>query len=280
MHAFVINHTRFEQTYPQDYYPLLVGAVNRSPDMKEGVMTDDSGEQMSAFNDSYCELTGLYWMWKNCQDPVIGLLHYRRFFLEIRKKIAFRDDIYLKDPGDVSNCHLMTAAEAEAHLKKADLIVKLSHTYHWNMRAKLLDCIAPQVLKDLEAALMETDPAEYERFEQYLKRHRQILFNMFIGKKAVIDRYCEWLFPILQKADEKEIARSGERYHHREIGYLGEILFTYWIEDRKIPFYAADTLMPRKSPISVVAGIRMKDGTNIYPSKALFPNIWKWLSRK
>ena len=38
-------------------------------------------DSISNKNDSYCELTGMYWALKNLKNvDVIGLCHYRRYF--------------------------------------------------------------------------------------------------------------------------------------------------------------------------------------------------------
>ena len=58
------------------YTPLFVG---RNGKENFGFCSDDSCEDnISSKNRDYCELTGLYWMWKGSDADIIGLCHYRR----------------------------------------------------------------------------------------------------------------------------------------------------------------------------------------------------------
>ena len=62
------------------YFPIQVGkSLNSELDL--GFQCDDTGDNISDKNGSYCELTALYWAWKNIKNvDYIGLCHYRRYF--------------------------------------------------------------------------------------------------------------------------------------------------------------------------------------------------------
>ena len=61
------------------YFPLHVGKAVSSLDLD--IQGDDTGDNISEKNPGYCELTGMYWAWKNLKGvDYIGLCHYRRYF--------------------------------------------------------------------------------------------------------------------------------------------------------------------------------------------------------
>lgn len=70
--------------------PLHVGKANH-PEILQNMVGDNTGDNISHKNSSYCELTGLYWLWKNIEADNYGLFHYRRF-LDIRNK--YNSQIY------------------------------------------------------------------------------------------------------------------------------------------------------------------------------------------
>ena len=74
---YIATHKMFEVPKIKDYVPLQVGAENKQ---SLGFLQDNVGNNISYKNSNYCELTGLYWIWKNVDDPFKGLVHYRRYF--------------------------------------------------------------------------------------------------------------------------------------------------------------------------------------------------------
>ena len=74
----VATHKKYDMPTERIYLPIHVGKAGKE---SLGYQGDDIGDNISWKNTSYCELTGVYWGWKNLQCDYIGLCHYRRYFL-------------------------------------------------------------------------------------------------------------------------------------------------------------------------------------------------------
>lgn len=80
----VAAHKTYRMPEDDIFMPVHVGAAGKE---SIGYQRDDEGENISLKNPYFCELTGLYWMWKNCDNEYNGLVHYRRYFAT-RKHVA------------------------------------------------------------------------------------------------------------------------------------------------------------------------------------------------
>ena len=77
----VAAHKPYRMPDDAMYLPLHVGAaLHPGVVAADNAAGDDTGENISRLNDSYSELTGLYWLWKNADARFVGLVHYRRHF--------------------------------------------------------------------------------------------------------------------------------------------------------------------------------------------------------
>lgn len=75
----VASHKKAEMPEDSMYLPVHVGRV-LYPDREFGYQSDAEGDNISIKNPYYCELTALYWAWKNLKADYVGLAHYRRHF--------------------------------------------------------------------------------------------------------------------------------------------------------------------------------------------------------
>ena len=125
MEIYVMHHKKNGVKYPDGYLPMLVGAQKHEAGFKKGFVGDDTGDNISCLNDSYCEMTGLYWMWKNSTADIIGLVHYRRFFMFLKNRIYFRDHYYVQNPNNKNSCHLLSERETQDLLASNDVLVKI-----------------------------------------------------------------------------------------------------------------------------------------------------------
>ena len=92
MQTTIIIATHKPYWIPEDsmYLPVQMGHAIH-PDI--GYVGDDTGENISEKNASFCELTGLYWLWKNRKfDGNIGVCHYRRFFVNDKRELLSEKD--------------------------------------------------------------------------------------------------------------------------------------------------------------------------------------------
>ena len=74
---FMCCHKGYE-IVPPFALPIQGGRAIHPP--IDGIMGDNSGDNISDKNKEYCELTVQYYVWKNIDADAYGFCHYRRFF--------------------------------------------------------------------------------------------------------------------------------------------------------------------------------------------------------
>ena len=195
-------------------------------DIREKFIVDapHEGANIDLLNPWYCELTGLYYLWKNATSKYVGLEHYRRFFASPKK-----------------NKQRMSKEEVETILKDNDIITcrfrhhpkvtGFSSGYDWFHKAGPADEFD---------AFIEIMNSKFnglgDKFADYTQERELVQCNMFISTKAVVDEYCEWLFPKLAAFDKYRGLSDSNR---RIDGYLAEHIFGYWIRSRGLRNYVA-----------------------------------------
>ena len=67
------------------------------------------------------------------------------------------------------------------------------------------------------------------------------IFNMFIMNRELVDRYCTWLFDILEELENVLDISAYSKNDQRVFGFVGERLLDVWLETgqfryRNIPY--------------------------------------------
>ena len=163
------------------YFPLQAGADINPPLAWQG---DNSGENISAKNRNFCELTCLYWAWKNLDADYLGLVHYRRHF---SGKSAF-------DPKK----RIITSQKLEKLFSDCDIIMPKKRNYFIESNfQQYIHAHHPEDLEVTEAVITEKYPDYLPAYNAVMKRSSGYRFNMCIMRRELLNDYCKWLFDIL-----------------------------------------------------------------------------------
>ncbi len=224
----IIVATHKKYTMPEDamYLPLHVGKMGK-PSI--GYQGDDTGKNISAKNPYFCELTGLYWAWKNIKSDYIGLVHYRRYF---RSKTKGKDKF----------SSVLKKQEVESLLKDVDILVPKKRKYYIEtIESHYRHTMHEETLDETIKIIEKKYPAYVPSLKKVMNRRSMHAFNMFIMKREYLEEYCTWLFDILFELEKKMKGKKYDPFHSRFYGRISERLLDVWLDYkgyqyREIPF--------------------------------------------
>lgn len=182
---------------------IQVGAALTQLRLEDGILLDCDGDNISRKNRQYCELTALYWIWKNAGEAVVGLSHYRRHFVlpENWQTIMYSCNVDVVLP--VPTCVLSSI----------DKNYRERHTESdWDF---LLEYMQKNYKEDYETARTVFSGTLYSPC------------NMFIAKKKIVDDLCQWMFPIVD-AVAMHGGEHEDSYLNRYPGFISERLITLY----------------------------------------------------
>ncbi len=237
------------------YLPIQVGKELSTAELP--MQGDNTGDNISRKNASYCELTGLYWAWKNLKDiDVIGLCHYRRFF-DFHKQSLKSLPCTNVHPKNSNEINLSIPESIIRYVKDGGIIVPRCNNYEYSLFVDYCQCHISEDIKTLENIVKSTTAPRYtEAFDKVIHRgHKLIPFNMFIISWKEFDKYCNWIFPILENCEKHINTTFYKTYQKRVFGYMSERLLNVYIEaeklkTKKIPVLYFDENEPSYTPSS------------------------------
>lgn len=181
---------------------------------------DNLGENISERNDLYNELTGLYWIWKNGREDIVGICHYRRFFVNGWGKAI---NLFMgKNEGYIGKKYICSK------LSKYDAIVHNLSMVFPSVEKQYCKYNNQRCFFCLKEVIAEIYPDYMEAFECIMQGTKIHFLNMIIARRELVSRYAKWLFDILFET-EKRIADQIGRAPGREMGMLAERLMDVWM---------------------------------------------------
>lgn len=215
---YIATHKKFNVPNLNGYCALQVGAEGKE---KYGYLRDNKGNHISGKNANYCELTGLYWIWKNTDDSYKGLVHYRRYF--------GRNNLSNKISDICSYEYLLNC------LKSVDIVLPYVEYFKQNAKEEiLLHCCTEEIFDKLRQIIETKYPDYIETYDRYFNENKASLFNMLFCKREIFDAYCEWLFSILFVLEKQVDLAKLNTYQQRLYGFLSERLLNVWVIKNKL----------------------------------------------
>jgi hypothetical protein len=214
------------------YLPVHVGKAVSQTDL--GIQGDDEGDNISAKNKSYCELTGLYWAWKNLKNvDYIGLCHYRRYF-DFHNKISPVRDLEVVSTDKFRDLNL-TVPDIDRLFGKSDIILAKPQIHPYSVGTYYCCCHFSKDLRIMESVIKELYPDYFSSFNKVVFRNNKLAYyNMFIMKWSDFDKYCTWLFDILKKVEERIDITTYDTYQTRVFALLAERLFNTYVKKQQM----------------------------------------------
>lgn len=187
---------------------IQAGAALTKERLLPKILTDCEGDNISEKNRQYCELTVLYWIWKNAKEEIVGLSHYRRHFILPDNwqniMISNKIDVILPVPTFVY------PSIEENYKERHD-------SADWEFLMKYLE---------------KNRPEDYAAAKKVFLENLYSPCNMFIMHRAVLNELCSWMFPIVDA-----VAVHGgikeDVYLNRYPGFISERLITLFFQKNK-----------------------------------------------
>jgi lipopolysaccharide biosynthesis glycosyltransferase len=231
----VCHHKKGPLFKDEIFIPIHVGSAN-SAEILPDCLRDDVGDNISAKNTNFCELTAMYWALKNVEADYYGFFHYRRFlnFDEKRKKsVIFRDF----SPETIRNLRWNRQA-IETLCTKYDIIT----LPRWNVHPSGLPneqmtnyefYARDHYVSDLDLVLSvikKRSPNVYPFVLFYIHGNKCCYGNISIMRSDFFKQYASWLFDIIFECEKSVDISSYDTYQRRIWGFIAERLCGAYVD--------------------------------------------------
>ncbi len=197
---------------------------------------DNTGDNISARNRYWSEITALYWAWKNLEKTkYVGLCSYRRFFNFRNPQLT---PIRIIDEKSNSEIGDIEFPEFDDIFSNHDVIIPKQYLYAYPIRKVCSMNYRDDDFELLEKLVHELSPEYDEAYRAvFYATNKMIGHNMFIMSWENFNSYCRWVFLILFELEKIIEPANYPIKQVRVFGYMHELLLGVYIEKNKLRKY-------------------------------------------
>lgn len=233
---FIAN--RHDQNYEKIENPLFhyvtCGSIYDNTNTTS--FNDCDGDNISKKHLLFRSITVQYWAWKNCNADYFGFFQYRRFLSFTTKHYEYNEYNYIAqqyiDAKTSSKYQLLNEEKISDYIKEYDIITSEPMcTKKLGIKTVKEYCEKREAIYSttnylfIEELLSLKYPQYLPAYHSYMNDNKRYLYNIFIMKNELFQKYSEWLFDILFEL-EKKIDFTNYSYQQLKIfATLSEDLF-------------------------------------------------------
>lgn len=238
----VATHKPYRMPEDPMYMPLHVGSALH-PDVCMGMQADSDGDGISELNPSYSELTGLYWLWKNCDAGYKGLVHYRRLLASPRGSKRRENDPYQRVVGSEELGDLLAQRPVVVAKRRNYYIETVYDHYAHTFDGGHFD--------ECRRVLADKCPEYIPSWDRLMSSRGAHIWNMFVMRSDLFDSYCSWMFGVIDELVARIDSSGMDAFQARWPGRVSERLLDPWLETNNITYAELPVVSPE--PVDWIA---------------------------
>jgi lipopolysaccharide biosynthesis glycosyltransferase len=230
---YVCHHKTSPYIKNECIVPIQVGR-KLSKNSLDYCIGDDTGINISEKNKSWCELTAIYWAWKNDDADYYGLMHYRRY---LSFKSHHDYTVINKLDEDIVIEHKLDPESIKNICAEQDIITGPVWNVHpvglpWKIMSNYEQYSLDHYKKDLDIVIeivKEKYPKYYLALLESLYSTSCFFANVAIMKREYFHEYCTFLFGVLEEAELKIDISEYDSYQSRIWGFIAERMINAYV---------------------------------------------------
>lgn len=216
----------------------------------EGMIGDDTGDNISKDNPKYNELSAQYWVWKHYEEignpEYVGFMHYRRHFLfdesvDLSEKKTWLPGMSLYHFECINKDYLKLLSDEKILSQLSDnpdvIVLKpyninLFSNNDLYMREHYISTIlgAKRINWDVFYDVISDLYPQYKNIlDKFTYGNKIVCCNMFVMRRDIFKRCADFYFSILSEVDKRIDSSLYDSQELRFLGFLGEYILTLFV---------------------------------------------------